>query len=253
MTYHPKQIMMCALFLATKAEHWNISLHNFVVPLDTPEDQVKAPEFLLLQGLRFTLDVRHPMRGLEGGIGEILAMVQDGSLTFERHDKAAIQRRVGKAADHAKNLLQTGAQMTDAYFLYTPSQIWLAALQVADQDIVRIYISKKLEYIGSEGTALREKLMKTLSTCAELLSSYISPDDDPAEKKEMRRIGKKLHLCQNPDKADIVAVTKAKAAEKREVGDGSDAEKALKKRKTEREQLERDGDVFGPALKSVAG
>ncbi len=243
--------MMCALFLATKVEHWNISLHNFVVPLDTPEDQVKAPEFLLLQGLRFTLDVRHPLRGLEGGTGEVLAMVQHGSLTFQGQDKAAIQKRAGKAADHAKILLQTAAQMTDAYFLYTPSQIWLAALQVADQDLVRVYVSKKLEHIGSEGLALREKLLKTLSTCAELLSSYVSPDDDPAEKKEMRRIGKKLHLCQNPDKADIVAVTKAKAAEKREGADGSDAEKALKKRKTEREQLEKDGHVFGHALKAA--
>ena len=251
MTYHPKQIMMCALFLATKAEHWNISLHNFVVPLDTPEDEVKAPEFLLLQGLRFTLDVRHPMRGLEGGIGEILAMVQESSLAFKGQDKGALQKRVGKAADHAKNLLQTAAQMTDAYFLYTPSQIWLAALQVTDQDLVRVYVTKKLEYVGAEGIALREKLLKTLPACAELLSSYTSPDDDPAEKKEMRRIGKKLHLCQNPDKADIVAVTRAKAAEKREGADGSDAEKALKKRKTEREQLQKDGDVFGPALKSV--
>jgi cyclin H len=253
MTYHPKQIMMCALFLATKSDHWHISLQRFASRIgNTTEEDVKAPEFLLMQGLRFTLDVRHPMRGLEGGVGEMLAIIEDGSPFTDENDKRAAQRRVGTAAERASNLLRTAAQMTDAYFLYTPSQIWLAALQVADHDLVSTYVAKKLDYIGVEGLALRDKLNKTLSSCADLLASYKSPDDDPAEAKEMKRIGKKLHLCQNPEKVDLVAVTRAKAAEKRE-GNGSDAEKALKKRKLERESLEKDGDVFGPDLRSVPG
>jgi cyclin H len=93
-------------------------------------------------------------------------------------------------------------------------------------------------------------VVKTLASGAELLASYKSPDDDPAEAKEMKRIGKKLHLCQNPEKVDLVAVTRAKAAEKREGVDASE-EKVLKKRRLERETLEKDGDVFGPNLKSV--
>lgn len=251
MTYNPRQIMLCALFLATKSEHWHITLHNFVKPLGTHEDEVKAPEFLLLQGLRFTLDVRHPMRGLEGGVAEILAMVQDGSLVFKEQDKGVLQKRLGKAAEHANTLLQTAAQMTDAYFLYTPSQIWLAALQIADDDLVRVYINKKLQYVGAEGLAMQERLLKVVSSCSELLASYVSPDDDPAEEKDIKRIGNKLRRCQNPDKADLVAVTRARAAEKREGAEGSDGEKALKKRKTEREQLQKDGDVFGGELKSM--
>lgn len=246
--------MMCALFLATKSDHWSIALHRFVSELKgTTEDDVKAPEFLLMQGLRFTLDVRHPMRGLEGGIGEILAMLDDGSLRISEKDKHATQKRVGEAAQRANTILLTAAQMTDAYFLYTPSQIWLAALQVADHDLLIAYISKKLEHVGVMGYHIQEKLLRTLSSCADLLASYKSPDGDPAEKKEERRIGKKLHLCQNPEKIDLVAVTRAKAAEKREGADGSDREKALKKRRTEREHLEKDGDVFGPDLKSVSG
>lgn len=250
MTYHPKQIMMCALFLATKSDHWHIALHNFVSKLgDTvTEDDVKAPEFLLMQGLRFTLDVRHPMRGLEGGKGEILAMIDDGSLKLPENDRHNSMTRVATAAQRASDILLTEAQMTDAYFLYTPSQIWLAALQVADHDLVSVYISRKLEHFGAVGFPLQDKLLQTISTCAELLSSY---KDDPAEAKEIKRIGKKLHLCQNPEKVDLVAVTRAKAAEKREGADGSDAEKALKKRKTERAQLDKDGDVFGSNLKAV--
>ena len=252
MTYHPKQIMMCALFLATKSDHWHISLHRFASRIgNTTEEDVKAPEFLLMQGLRFTLDVRHPMRALEGGVGEILAMIQDGSLFKDETNKVASQKRVGGAADCASNILRSAAQMTDAYFLYTPSQIWLAALQVADSDLANIYLTEKLGYIGVEGEALQEKLIKTLSSCAELLASYKSPDDDPLEAKEMKRLGKKLHLCQNPEKVDLVAVTRAKAAEKREGADGSDPQKALKKRRLEHKSLQKDGDVFGPELKSV--
>jgi len=246
--------MMCALFLATKADHWHIALPNFVSKLlNTTEEDVKAPEFLLMQGLRFTLDVRHPMRGLEGGIGEMMAMLESGALELPQRDLHEAQKRAGETADRASKILRSAAQMTDAYFLYTPSQIWLAALQAADSELFQRYIGKKLDEIGEAGAAIREKLLRTLSSCAELLTSYKSPDADLAEKKEMKRIGKKLHLCQNPEKTDLVAVTKAKAAEKREGTDGSDAEKALKKRKLEREKLERDGDVFGPALKSAAG
>ena len=254
MTYHPKQIMMCALFLATKSDHWHISLHKFVSRIGKiTEEDVKAPEFLLMQGLRFTLDVRHPMRGLEGGIGELLAMIEDSALFMGEEDKHAAQKRVGSAAERASNILRTAAQMTDAYFLYTPPQIWLAALQVADLELVNTYLAKKFDHIGSEGVSMQEKVRKTLASCAGLLASYKSPDEDPAEAKEMKRIGKKLHLCQNPEKVDLVALTRAKAAEKREGVDGSDTEKAQKKRKLERESLQKDGEVFGPDLKNAPG
>ena len=94
MTYHPKQIMMCALFLATKSDHWHISLHKFASRIgNTTEEDVKAPEFLLMQGLRFMLDVRHPMRGLEGGVGELLAFIEDGTLFEDETDKRAAQKK----------------------------------------------------------------------------------------------------------------------------------------------------------------
>ena len=245
--------MMCALFLATKSDHWHISLSNFVSKLpNTIEDDIKAPEFLLMQGLRFTLDVRHPMRGLEGGVGEILTLVEDGLLGVTEKDRRDAKRRVGEAAERASDVLRTAAQVTDAYFLYTPSQIWLAALLLADRDLITLYIKSKLMRIGGADEGLREKLLLTLTSCAKLLASDESEENDPAEKKVMSRIGRKLHICQNPEKIDLVAVTKAKAAQKRE-GTESDAEMALKKRKMEREKLARDGDVFGPDLTTVSG
>lgn len=252
MTYHPKQILTCALFLATKTDHWHIPLAAFVEKIPgTEEKDVRAPEFLLMQGLRFTLDVRHPMRGLEGGIGEILKLLEEKIIRVEGPDP---KTRVGKAADRASQLLRVAAQMTDVYFLYTPSQIWLAALVAADTDLSTEYLASKMDHLGPAAANLRAKLESTIRSCAGMLSAYKSEDDaNEAEqkemKREMKRIGRKLHLCQNPEKMDIVAVTKQKAAEKRE-GSESDMERVLKKRKLERERLEQDGDVFGPSLKS---
>lgn len=261
MTYHPKQIMMCALYLATKADHFYISLPRFIAELNNvSEDNVKAPEFLLLQGLRFTLDVRHPMKGLAGGHVEMSDMADEGLMKRVEAGKSGA-KRIGVAADQAKRLLATAAQLTDTYFLYTPSQIWLAAVMVADKDLVESYIEAKLDGLRSLGATatgdaasvshMKQKLLATISSCAALLESHRSPEDDVAQRKEMKRIGKKLTVCQNPEKMDIVAVTRAKAAEKREGDNGSDAEKALKKRKLERENLQKDGDVFGPDLRDV--
>ncbi|KIW16720.1 hypothetical protein PV08_03909 [Exophiala spinifera] len=252
MTYHPKQIIACALYLATKADHFYISLSKFVAELEEmTEDNVKAPEFLLLQGLRFTLDVRHPMKGLAGGHIEMNVMAEEGQLG-NISTSSGSAKRIGQAADQAKKLLATAAQLTDAYFLYTPSQIWLGAMMVADKELVEIYLEQKLSQLQANAhvTAIKEKIVSTIVECAALLESYRSPNDDATQRKEMRRIGKKLTVCQDPEKLDIVAVARAKAAEKRE-GEGSDTEKAMKKRKLERERLEKDGDVFGPELKSI--
>ncbi len=180
-------------------------------------------------------------------------MAEEGLLGNISHSTGSAAQRIGKAADHAKSLLATAAQMTDAYFLYTPSQIWLAAMMVADRELVERYLETKLSSLPASeaATTPKGKLLSTISACATLLETYRSPEDDSSQRKEMRRIGKKLAVCQNPEKMDIVAVAKAKVAEKRE-GDGSDAEKALKKRKLERERLQKDGDVFGPELKDIA-
>src|SRR5437667_9302240 len=77
MTYHPKEIMKSALFLATKTENHYTPLKDFVSQLPkTTAEGVIATEFLVTQGLRFTLDVRHPYRALEGGFMELIAYAE---------------------------------------------------------------------------------------------------------------------------------------------------------------------------------
>lgn len=119
MTYNPKAILPSALYLATKSDHFYLPLSRFVAELSgVSEDDVKAPEFLLMQGLRFTLDVRHPMKGLQGGHVEMNVLAEEGKLNSFPSGKGS-EKRIGIAADKAKKLLASAAQMTDAYFLST--------------------------------------------------------------------------------------------------------------------------------------
>jgi cyclin H len=71
-----------------------------------------------------------------------------------------------------------------------------------------------------------------------------SSEPSATEKKELGALMKKLKKCRNPEKMDLVGLQRAK----REGEEGND-EKIVKKRKLEREQLTKEGEVFGPNLK----
>ena len=267
MTYHPKQMMPCALFFATKTDNNYISLKSFASKLPkATEESVIAPEYLLTQGLRFTFDVRHPHRGLEGGFMELQAMamgryqgpssspekaaeVQEKMMKVESpaRDRAVeksmsgIQKRIQNAHQRASSLLKTTAILGDAYFLYTPSQIWLGAFMAADESLCAFYVQAVLGASSDIG----DQVIETLHACAALLIEGASGKSDAEEKEELKLIDKKLYKCRNPEKSDITTLNQA---EKRTGDKGAmEEEKVVKKRKLEIEQREAE-DPFGPTL-----
>ncbi|KAH1432702.1 hypothetical protein KXX32_002185 [Aspergillus fumigatus] len=289
MTYSPKTIMPCALFLATKTDNFYMSLRQFAekVPGDTTAEDIIAPEFLIMQSLRFTFDVRHPFRGLEGGVMELQAMAEGlgqpaphlphqtsedlrrGLLAVPPPPNApqssSITDRIARAHTTTRELLKTAAQMTDAYFLYTPSQIWLAAFMLADRPLAEYYLDTKLggptaesanAQAGNPLYELRVKLLRTLNQCAALLQSYKPLNSDPEQIKNLKRIGKKFYYCQNPEKISLAGqkrIPAAAAAAAASAGEGatseSEVERQAKKRKLEREQRDREArDIFGGEL-----
>lgn len=271
MTYHPKEMMPSAIFLATKTENHYTSLKTFVskLPKTTAEDVV-APEFLLTQGLRFTFDVRHPQRGLEGGFMELLALATGKGETTASLDKTPTQLqevmmkagpargaktavktvgdlklRIQSAHGKAKDILKTSALLTDAYFLYTPAQIWLSTLLLVDEPLALFYLDVKIPTQSN----MKLKLVSTLRACAEILQLSASMSPSGEELKELTRIDKKLYKCRNPEKIDLVGINKA---QKRE-GEGKDEDgvdaKIIKKRKLEREKGMKEAEaVFGPPI-----
>ena len=262
--------MPTALFLSTKTENNYISLAKFASKLEkTKPEDVIAPEFLLGQGLRFTFDVRHPYRGLEGGYMELLALANGGGIATSEPTKLSkelrqemmqldqakgqsepsgsvqdVVKRLEKSKTKAEEVLKTSALLTDAYLLYTPSQIWLSALFLADEPLASFYIDTKFP----TSSALKPKLMITIRACVELLRSSPSAEPGEAEMNQLRKIDKKLYMCRNPEKIDLIGINKA---QKREGQEDVLDEKVIKKRKLEREKLEKEAvDVFGPALAS---
>lgn len=271
MTYHPKEMMPAALYLSTKTENHYTSLKSFASKLEktTPENVV-APEFLLTQGLRFTFDVRHPHRGLEGGVMELLSLAQgkgqavpelEQSSEQLRKDMLDIQpateggkksrstnelvRRIQMAHGKAKEVGKSSALLTDAYFLYTPSQIWLSSLFMADEPLARFYIDTKIPV----QSAIKVRIFSTLQSCTEVLRSSASANPGETEKKALTRIDKKLFKCRNPEKVDLVGINKAQKRDSGGTGENGLDDKVVKKRKIEREKSEKEAeDIFGPTL-----
>lgn len=247
MTYHPKSVMPCALFLATKTENHYTPLKAFAakVPKTTPEDVI-APEFVITQGLRFTFDVRHPFRGLEGGFMELIAVADgkgkplglaeeafkdlpprtsaQGAAEQRQAPPGDLKNRIRNAHSAAKDILKTSAQLTDAYFMYTPSQIWLAALYIVDEPLARAYLDAKFptptststtdapasddaHKTGTRKAEFKIKLLATIHRLASLLQSQdISETLSPTAEyiAELKRIDKKLYTCRNPERMDLV-------------------------------------------------
>ncbi|KAL8700174.1 MAG: hypothetical protein Q9201_005594 [Fulgogasparrea decipioides] len=276
MTYHPKEIMPTAVYLAMKSEDNFHYVRSFAEKLDNiSTEDILAPEFLLTQGLRFTFDVRHPFHGLEGGFMELLAYANgkgQGGPSIKRSSKELrdemlaltpppgmsakattakeLITRIQGAHGKAKEVLKSAALLTDAYFFYTPSQIWLSTVFLIDEPLARFYLDTKVPSMS--GT--KAKLLRVLEQCADMLRSSPTAQPDKEEKKELKRIDKKLAQCRNPQKMDLVGMNKAQKRDpEQNGGDGLD-EKVAKKRKLEREKSMKEGEeLFGPALADKKG
>lgn len=263
--------MPSALFLATKTENHYTSLRSFASKLGkATEEDVVAPEFLLAQGLRFTFDVRHPQRGLEGGFMELLAIasgkapfasvaasyqlgqLQKALLDMETPQEGGAKaktatdviQRIQNAHGKAKDILKTSALLTDAYFFYTPSQIWLSSLLVVDEPLALFYLGIKLPQ-----NDLKKKLLVVIKECAHLLRSSISANPGKSEMSELTRIDKKLYKCRNPEKIDLVSIHQIQKRDGEAKASEVLDEKVIKKRKLERENSMKEAEaIFGPSL-----
>ncbi|KAK5166299.1 uncharacterized protein LTR77_008560 [Saxophila tyrrhenica] len=276
-TYPPKEIYKTVLFLASKSEATHVTLADYARRISTDPEAILAAEYKVMQALRFTLDVRQPFRGLKGCLMELLNMAEgmighmegveegmsEGTVVAERtkelpspgegsHTKWTppsngktqlkhVQDRIQAAYSAARVLLDGPASLTDVYFLYTPSQILLAALQLADGPLTGFYLSSKLP----TDAPVRPKILATISACADMLAAF--NQSQVLTKDERAKLEERLEKCRDPSTKDLV---KAFAA-MRQDGTGEDGagEEKAKRRKVAREKNEKEGqDLFGPSL-----
>ncbi|KAF3217656.1 hypothetical protein TWF106_000316 [Orbilia oligospora] len=275
-SYHPKHLLTTILFLATKTENNYLSTAEFCkrIPKLTPEAVLKY-EFKVAGGIGWDFEIRHPLRGADGGIMELLTALGSNSSdlglqTLKEKLGQNPSRRVTDAAGRMKGYLTKEALVSDVYYHYTPPQIFLGALWLADKELAEAYIEwrfgenstmgrpikkKKKERKGKERAAedepaaeaskqpaLAPKLVPAVIACAEMMLKAQEYEKIPVD--VLKRIDKKLHRCQNPQKFLGAGSP---------IGIGNDAPQQPKKQAEEAPPPEKkrktEDDMFGGSLR----
>jgi cyclin H len=244
MTYPPTELLKTCLFFGCKAEGYYMRLSKFADKFpNTSAEVVLAAEYVLCQGIRFAFDVKHPFRALEGTIMELRRLGD-----FE-------QSRIDRGHARAREILKFSPIVTDAYFHYTPSQIMLAALAMADEGLAQRLLR---DAFAGQGEAAKDQIWSVIQTCRGILekeppermtehwgsvsighnhlftSSAKANSSQQETNKAMKPLVKKLKKCRDPDRVDLVALQKARR------------EQAEKKKP--KPGLKDDGAVFGGSL-----
>ncbi|NXP08138.1 CCNH protein, partial [Thinocorus orbignyianus] len=185
MEYHPRIIMLTCAFLACKVDEFNVSSVQFVGNLrESPVGQEKALEqileyeLLLIQQLNFHLIVHNPYRPLEG-------FLIDLKTRYPLLENPEVLR---KTADDFLNRVA----LTDAYLLFTPAQIALAAILSSGLRAginMESYLSESL--MLKDGRASLAKLVDGMKCMKNLIKKYELPR--PEEVTVLKQKLEKFH------------------------------------------------------------
>ncbi|KAF9475615.1 cyclin-like protein [Pholiota conissans] len=222
MDWHPKNVMLTALFLASKTTNNPISLESYTshIPKTVASDVLDL-EFLVAQSLGFEFAVWHAHRAL-WGIWLDIQNLSDSmqGLTPEVYDAAL---------NHVR-----ASRLTDAELIYTPSQIALAAISLVLPDITSQWVATK-QLNGSSGLA------NVLDDIKAMISTHgLTPDVE-----SVREVDRRLKLCKNPEK---VVGSRAYLTRKREEEMIAEEKRNKKLQKGNVEQ-----DPFGNPLRQRKG
>ncbi|KAJ4301986.1 hypothetical protein N0V88_002117 [Collariella sp. IMI 366227] len=268
MTYPAPEMLVTALFFAAKAEGSFMSVGEFakIFGKERP-DEILAGEFLLCQGMRFAIDVKHPFRALRGAVMELSTLPGIEHL------------RLAAAEVRAREILRFSPLITDAYFHYTPSQIMLSALSLADRGLAERLITETFHYVapttsGADtpasdgpgnnrrpaprsggitvedkaqiiGSHIRDKVLGTIEACRDMLAKELPERREHWKnraviKAQINPLNKKLNKCRDPERWNLVELQRVRReqASKKDGSEDGDAE----------DRGESDGAVFGDAV-----
>lgn len=225
--YHPKNIMITSLFLATKTCEHHVDLDVFTskLPKQTRET-VLENEFLISSVIQFDFvhwSAYRPLYGFTLDMESTLSSAEDGGVPVS-------STTISKLHESAKALINSCA-WSDLPFIYTPSHLALAALHVADNDCLALYLARK---------GLSD-LVPQLQEIAKELEETASQKFDSSEMMaKVKAADRKLYYAKDP------AMKKTSALYKRRQEEEENEEEAKRKRKGEanREATESFGNVL---------
>jgi cyclin H len=148
MEHSPQEMISVCLYMACKVEEYNISVDKFIMIYPEAErnrtsEVILSNEMGLMKLLNYHLIVHSPKRALEGLFIDIKTRFQ-GKEDFDK-------------CREVSNEFLNAVLFSDVVFLYTPSQIALAALFVSSKEIIRNYIVSVLAP-GEQGQTLFTKV-----------------------------------------------------------------------------------------------
>lgn len=119
MEHHPRNIGITCAYLACKVDEFNVSIDQFIKNVNgdckKAQKTVLSNELLLMKKLKFNLTVHLPNRAVEGFLIDIRARFPQ------------LREKVDLMVPEIDDYLDK-SMYTDACFLYSPSQIALAAI-----------------------------------------------------------------------------------------------------------------------------
>ncbi|KAK0246093.1 cyclin-like protein [Armillaria nabsnona] len=219
MDWHPKNVMLTTLFLATKTTNNPISLETYTTHIkSTTASDVLDLEFLVAQSLGFEFSVWHAHRAL-WGVWLDFQSLPDTTTDWPQAHRDAYATALGYVR---------ASRFTDVEFIYTPSQIALAAMSLALPE--ESYKWLKSKYPSSDVVEATVDKVKTI----------IQSSSRPPDVESVREVDRRLRLCKNPEK---VVGSKAYLARKAE-----QEKKAEEKRNRKAAEVGEDDDPFGIEL-----
>ncbi|XP_034941959.1 cyclin-H [Chelonus insularis] len=211
MDYHPKEILVTCVYLASKVEEFNVSISQFVSNLkgdrEKASDIVLNNELLLMQQLNYHLTVHNPFRPVEG----FMIDIKTRCTSLENPERLR---------PYIDDFLER-VFLTDSVLLYAPSQIALAAVLHAASKIsanLDNYVTDIL-FAGTNLVGIVEAIRKIRSMAKNI---------DVPNKELLKVIDRKLDKCRNQENNPDSEIYKKRMQEMLDEDDLQDDEKYAK-------------------------
>lgn len=227
MDYHPKDIMLTCVYLASKVEEFNVSINQFVGNLKGDREKfaniILTFELLLMDKLNYHLLIHNPYRPMEG-------------LFIDLKTRFRVLENPEKLRKGAEEFLEKSL-MTDVCMLFAPSQVALTAVLVSaakeKANLDRYVTETLLKGMSPEDIKKLQVQIKKLR--------YMVKSQEQIPREQMAHLQRKLDHCRNQENNPESEVYKRKLQEML----NEDEEIQTKKRKKiSEEQKKKDDELL---------
>ncbi|CAG8480554.1 10616_t:CDS:2 [Diversispora eburnea] len=221
LTVEDELALFTCLFLAAKSEHSFVSIDEFVKVSKVLKTRIFELELVVSGSLRYEYTVHHPFISAFGYYLDMQNVIKDTNKI-----KSIYEKSIG---------FIKASILTDAMFIYQPSQIALAALRMAaKQD--KFDLSNYLRYkFKSDSPKKVESLYKILDDIDGTIKNQ-----EQTTFEQAKLIDKRLLRCKNPEKNPNSAISRKRRLDK----EASVEAERRKKKKHEDEYQKETSSVF---------